>query len=88
MRSSRPASVLLAGDPRDVREVAAESRAPRCARELAFIDVAGVALPAELIKGPAPERGAVAWLCVGTSCLPPIADFAAIERALEAALAD
>jgi hypothetical protein len=45
-------------------------------------------LPAELTKGATPERGVVAWLCVGTSCLPPIADFAGIERALDAARTD
>ena len=82
-----PPSVLLAGDPETCAIWQRSLRAtPRPG--VRVYDVAGVALPAELTKGVTPERGAVAWLCVGTSCLPPIADFAGIERALDAARTD
>jgi len=82
-----PASVLLAGDPETCANWQRSLRAT-LRPGVRVYDVAGVALPAELTKGATPERGVVAWLCVGTSCLPPIADFAGIERALQAALAD
>ena len=39
-------------------------------------NIAGVALPPELAKGRAPATGAVAWVCHGTQCLPPIDDLA------------
>ena len=57
--------------------------------DVRVIDLAVVASPPlELLKGTAPKRGATAWLCTGTTCLPPIADLAGIERALEVARAD
>jgi uncharacterized protein YyaL (SSP411 family) len=43
-------------------------------------DVAG--LPAVLDKPAADGDGVNAWVCRGVSCLPPIADAAALERAL------
>jgi len=30
-----------------------------------------------------PDRGAAAWVCLGTQCLPAMATFAEIERELE-----
>jgi len=40
------------------------------------------AVPGVLVKGTPPADGAVAWICRGTTCLPPIADLAEVERAL------
>ncbi len=45
-----------------------------------MFNVAGIALPPELVKGPAPAAGAAAWVCRGTQCLPPIASLPDIER--------
>jgi uncharacterized protein YyaL (SSP411 family) len=38
--------------------------------------------PPSLVKGRRPERGAVAWVCRGTTCLPPVASLADVEAAL------
>jgi len=56
--------------------------------DVRVVDLGEVASPpAELLKGTPPKRGATAWLCLGTTCLPPIADLAGVERALEDARA-
>jgi uncharacterized protein YyaL (SSP411 family) len=76
-----PASVIVGGDP-DV--------ASRWARELArtyrpsvrVFAVGREALPAELAKGTPPAQGALAWLCRGTHCLPPLSSVAAVEAEL------
>ena len=39
--------------------------------------------PQSLVKGKKPEQGAVAWICKGTSCLPPIASLAETQRLLD-----
>jgi hypothetical protein len=48
-------------------------------------DVSGVdPLPRELAKGRRPSPGtAVAWVCQGTQCLPPIDRFEALLSAIE-----
>ena len=77
-----PAFVVLAGDP-------AETGAWHAALERAYrpnvrvIDLGHVDRPPpSLVKGRRPARGAVAWVCRGTSCLPPIASLADVEAAL------
>jgi hypothetical protein len=40
--------------------------------------------PPALVKGKKPERGAVAWVCKGTACLPPIVSLAEVQRLLTA----
>ena len=37
-----------------------------------------------LVKGKRPPAGAVAWVCRGMQCLPPIAEYAGIDAALAA----
>ena len=76
-----PTSILLAGDH---GTCAAWQRAlERTLRPAVRIfNVAGVALPPELAKGPVPAAGAAAWVCRGTRCLPPIGSLAEIEREL------
>jgi uncharacterized protein YyaL (SSP411 family) len=76
-----PSAVLLAGD---AAVCAQWQRAlERTLRPMVRVfDVAGAALPAALAKGPVPPTGTVAWVCHGTHCLPPLADFEAVERAL------
>jgi hypothetical protein len=49
-----------------------------------IVDVSGAAeLPPPLAKGPRPATGAVAWICAGASCLPPVTSLAAVARALD-----
>jgi uncharacterized protein len=48
-----------------------------------IIDVSDAAAPPPpLAKGPRPTKGAVAWICAGTSCLPPLGDLAAVAHEL------
>jgi uncharacterized protein YyaL (SSP411 family) len=77
-----PAAVVLAGD-------AVETRAWQRALERRFrpgvrvFDLAPVAAPPPpMVKGRRPASGAVAWVCRGATCLPPIAAPADVERAL------
>jgi len=77
-----PAVVLLFGDP---RVAAAWQRALESSYRPAVMvfNLADVtAVPGVLVKGTPPADGAVAWICRGTTCLPPIADLAEVERAL------
>ncbi|HVN33877.1 MAG TPA: thioredoxin domain-containing protein [Casimicrobiaceae bacterium] len=77
-----PTTVLLTGDAAICGEwqcCLERTLRPR----VRVFNVAGVqALPAELVRGAAPKRGAVAWVCRGTRCLPAIATLAGIEREL------
>ncbi len=78
-----PSSVLLAGDPATCRQW--HRALERTLRpSVRVLDIAGAAAPASLAKGPVPATGAVAWVCHGTRCLPPLGDLAAVERALAA----
>ena len=77
-----PAFVVLAGE-------AAETAAWHAALERAYrpnvrvVDLGHVDRPPpSLVKGRKPARGAVAWVCRGTTCLPPIATLAEVEAAL------
>jgi uncharacterized protein YyaL (SSP411 family) len=70
---SPPTSVVLAGD----RATCAAWHAAlerRLRPSVRVLDVSGASpLPSALAKGPAPAAGdAVAWVCRGTQCLPPI----------------
>ena len=86
--STPPTWIILAGElPVTAEWKHALQRRYRA--DVRVVDLAVVASPPlELLKGAAPQRGATAWLCMGTTCLPPIADLASIERALETARAD
>ncbi len=46
-------------------------------------NIAGIAAPPSLAKGPPPPTGALAWICRGTHCLPPVRALADIESALD-----
>jgi uncharacterized protein YyaL (SSP411 family) len=76
-----PTSVLLAGDrgesDRWQRALAGDLRPG-----VRVFNVAGIALPAGLAKGAAPGDRAVAWVCQGTQCLPPIDDLRRLEGVL------
>jgi uncharacterized protein YyaL (SSP411 family) len=75
-----PATVLLTGDRATCS--AWQRELERAVRPwVRVFNVAGVTLPRELVKGPAPVAGAAAaWVCRGTQCLPPVASLADIER--------
>ncbi len=80
-----PPSVLLAGDPREATEWH-RTLERRFRPNVRVLNLAGVEWPpSALVKGKKPERGAVAWVCKGTSCLPPIASIADVEKALASA---
>jgi uncharacterized protein YyaL (SSP411 family) len=77
-----PASVLLAGDADTCGTW--QRTLERTYRPGVRLFSLGGALdvPPALVKGATPATGAVAWVCVGTSCLPPMASVEAIEDAL------
>jgi uncharacterized protein YyaL (SSP411 family) len=77
-----PALVLIGGDAQAASgwQRALESRYRSATM---VFNVAGVAaLPSALVKGASPAGGAVAWICRGMTCLPPIVTLAGVERAL------
>jgi hypothetical protein len=73
-----PASVLLVGD-REVCSAWQRSLERRLRPMVRIFNVAGVALPTALAKGPTPSAGARAWVCRGAQCLPAIDDLARLE---------
>ncbi len=76
-----PSSVMLAGDP--VACASWHRSLERTARAgVRVFNVAGCNLPPELAKGPTRTGGAVAWVCRGAHCLPPMQTLADVEREL------
>jgi uncharacterized protein len=78
---SPPATVLLVGDPATTAKWHT-SLGTSLFPSVRVYDVAGSGLPPELRKGLFPDSGAAAWVCRGTSCLPPIATLAGVQREL------
>ena len=79
---SPPATVLLSGEP---ETCAAWKRGleARYRPDVFAIDLSRVAdLPAALVKGVVPRSGAVAWVCRGSVCLPPLTALNAVEATL------
>jgi uncharacterized protein YyaL (SSP411 family) len=78
-----PSSVLLAGDHGACAEWqrALEHTLRPAVR---VYNVGGASPPAALAKGPIPASGAVAWVCRGTHCLPPIGTLSEVELQLAA----
>jgi len=80
-----PPVVILRGTPRRVeswQKKLAEAFRPSVVVVGVSSDAGG--LPAVLDK-PVPGAGVEAWVCRGTSCLPPISDLAELERSLAGA---
>ena len=76
-----PTTVLLTGDA--VTCSTWQRRLERTVKpSVRVFNVAGIALPRELEKGPAPARGAAAWVCRGTQCLPPVHALSEVEHEL------
>jgi uncharacterized protein YyaL (SSP411 family) len=73
-----PTFVLLAGR-RDACTAWQRTLEAKLRPGVQVFNLAGIALPAELVKGATPGDGAVAWVCRGTHCLPAIASLAALE---------
>jgi len=77
-----PAMVLLYGESArtdEWRRTLARTYRP----DALVLDLAGAgALPPSLMKGPAPVTGAIAYVCRGMTCLPPMQTLAEIEEAL------
>jgi uncharacterized protein YyaL (SSP411 family) len=78
-----PAVVLLAGY-RDECIVWQRTLERTLRPTVRIFNVAGVPLPAELTKGAAPADRAVAWVCRGRQCLPPIAELRDVEAEIAA----
>jgi hypothetical protein len=70
--------VLLVGD-REVCSAWQRSLERRLRPTVRIFNVAGVALPTVLAKGPTPLAGARAWVCRGPQCRPAIDDLAGLE---------
>ncbi len=81
---SPPAFLVLAGDTATCRSW--QRALERRYRPHAHVfDLSGMAdVPAALVKGTSPATGAAAWVCRGTTCLPPVDSLGEIERMLEA----
>ena len=77
-----PATLVLCGDPVQTRSW--QRALERDYRpELCIVDIGtGTDAPPSLQKGARPAQSAVAWLCRGTQCLPPIASLEDIEAAI------
>jgi uncharacterized protein len=79
-----PTAVLIDGDVGAAREWQRALEA-RYMPSVRVFNVAGIAnLPPAMVKGARPTTGAVAWVCRGTHCLPPLATLAELERELTA----
>ena len=76
-----PTAIVLAGDSDETRawqrSLEREYRPDVC-----VVDIAGVDAPEALRKGPAPARGAAAWICRGMQCLPPVTAYEDVVAAL------
>ncbi|MGE5169846.1 MAG: thioredoxin domain-containing protein [Rudaea sp.] len=78
-----PATIVLDGEPSQAK--AWHERLQLDYRPgVLVVDVAGIDAPAALVKGKATTAGAVAWVCRGMQCLPPITEYAGIDAALGA----
>jgi len=80
-----PTTVILRGDARETRQW--QQSLERAYRpDARVIDLGGQRdVPPALDKGAVPGHGAVAWVCRGTHCAPPVRSLHDLGRALEAA---
>jgi uncharacterized protein YyaL (SSP411 family) len=82
MLEGPPAVVVLSGDPKSCgqwhRTLAGQYRPGAMILDLS----AAPDVPKSLVKGAAPESAAVAYVCHGTACLPPIASLDQVVAAL------
>jgi hypothetical protein len=76
-----PTTVILDGERSETR--AWQRQLERDYRpDVCVVDIAGADAPPMLRKGEAPTRGARAWVCRGSQCLPPVASFDEVFAAL------
>jgi uncharacterized protein YyaL (SSP411 family) len=79
---SPPSTVIVAGDPATAR--AWQRRLERRYRpDVTTVVVPQQRVPDPLCKGPVPATGAVAWLCRGAQCLPPVTTLDAVVAMLD-----
>jgi uncharacterized protein YyaL (SSP411 family) len=79
---SPPTSVLLQGDVETCAQWQRTLEA-RYRPDTRVFNLAGLAgLPVALVKGAMPATGAVAWVCRGTACLPPMNAIDAVMAAV------
>jgi len=76
-----PTTVILDGERSETR--AWQRQLERDYRpDVCVVDIAGADAPPMVRKGEAPTRGARAWVCRGSQCLPPVASFDEVFAAL------
>jgi uncharacterized protein YyaL (SSP411 family) len=79
-----PEIVIVRGAPRRAADWARTARLVYAPRRLVFeIPVGAPALPPALAEKAAPETGARAWICRGTTCLPPVDSLSGLTTALK-----
>ena len=77
-----PGTILLSGDA-EVCDSWQRTLEKGFRPKVRIFNVAGIALPPELLRAPAPAPGtAMAGVCRGTHCLPPVTSLAEIEALL------
>ena len=67
-----PATILLDGDPARTRAWA-RTLEREYRPDVFVLDIAGTDAPSALRKGTTRAQGALAWVCRGTQCFPPVA---------------
>jgi uncharacterized protein len=81
-----PEIVIVRGTPRAAADWARTARLVYAPRRLVFdIPAEAEGLPPALAEKVAPESGARAWICRGTTCLPPVDSLSALTTALKSA---
>jgi uncharacterized protein YyaL (SSP411 family) len=81
-----PEIVIVRGAPKRSADWARTARIVYAPRRLVFEIPADAAdLPPALAEKAAPESGARAWICRGTTCLPPVDSLSALTTALKSA---
>ena len=79
-----PTTIILDGERNETR--AWQRRLERDYRpDVLVVDIAGTDAPAMLRKGEPPARGARAWVCRGSQCLPPVESFDELAATLASA---
>jgi uncharacterized protein len=78
-----PEIVIVRGAPKRAADWARTARLVYAPRRLVFEIPADADLPSALADKTAPDTGARAWICRGTTCLPPVDSLSGLTTALK-----
>jgi uncharacterized protein len=79
-----PEIVIIRGTAKKAADWARTARLVYAPRRLVFeIPADATALPAALAEKTVPDTGAMAWICRGTTCLPPVDSLTGLTTALK-----